>query len=319
MPALLGCTWAVQAATKDALGWAAVVAVLGLFLSPVKDIWGPEGAFKNNSTEKLATGFPYFASFFNCVLWIFYALADLPRLLQPLVINLIGASLHLSFLTVYWKNAKDEADARSCLLAFLGGLATLGGAATLATIRGDATPFGNAAMVVNVIMYYSPLAALGTVLKERSVAKMPFAPLLMTFIGSSLWLSFGTYIFDWPIIIPNAIGVCFGVLQLVLYAHVAAGERKRASADGTAGGAAPAAVTGHRATDAASYAPARANRTAKTTTTKHRVQMPHSVRRREPPRALLTRRAVPPLAGRARGGTAAVNAGGRAGGRWVLL
>ena len=175
---------------KDTLGWAAVIAVLGLFVSPVKDIFGAGGVLNSKSTRNLATGFPYFASFYNCVLWCLYAWADLPRLLQPLVINLIGASLHLSFFSVYWKFSK--ADSANCRNAFLGGAAVVAVASVLAFMSGSAQPYGNAAMVLNVIMYYSPLAALGTVLKERSVAKMPFAPLLMTFVGSSLWLSFGT-------------------------------------------------------------------------------------------------------------------------------
>jgi len=245
MPTFAGLTWTVVPAVKDAIGWAAVIAVLGLFLAPVKDIWGGKGAFKAKSTENLATGFPYFASFYNCLLWVLYATADLPRLLQPLVINIIGMTLHASFLSVYWRYAKDDADRKSCLTAFLGGAATVALAAYLSAVSGSAQPFGNVAMVVNVVMYYSPLAALGTVLKERSVAKMPFAPLLMTFIGSSLWFTFGMYIFDAPIFIPNVIGILFGIGQLVLYAHISAGEKKRAAegdaASGSAG-TAPAAL-----------------------------------------------------------------------------
>lgn len=216
MPSFAGITWVCDPIIQNTIGWAAVFAVLGLFASPIKDIWGEGGVFKRKNTGNLASGLVYFSSFFNCFFWVIYALGDLPRLLQPLVINLIGASLQLSFLSCYWYFAENK---KECNIAFLGGATVALASAIVAYNQSSVAIFGTAAAVLNVIMYYSPLAAVGTIIKEKSVAKMPFLPLLMTLIGSSLWFSYGAYIFDWPCIIPNILGVTFGITQLGLYAY----------------------------------------------------------------------------------------------------
>ncbi|KAK3287129.1 hypothetical protein CYMTET_5358 [Cymbomonas tetramitiformis] len=216
MPSFAGITWVCDPVIQNTIGWAAVFAVLGLFASPIKDIWGEGGVFKRKDTGNLASGLVYFSSFFNCFFWVIYALGDLPRLLQPLVINVIGASLQLSFLSCYWYYAENK---KECNIAFLGGATVALASAIVAYNQSSVTIFGTAAAVLNVIMYYSPLAAVGTIIKEKSVAKMPFLPLLMTLIGSSLWFSYGAYIFDWPCIIPNILGVMFGITQLGLYTY----------------------------------------------------------------------------------------------------
>jgi len=216
MPSFAGITWVCDPVIQNTIGWVAVFAVLGLFASPIKDIWGDGGVFKRKNTGNLASGLVYFSSFFNCFFWVLYALGDLPRLIQPLVINLVGAALQLSFLSCYWYYAENK---KECNVAFLGGATVALASAAVAYNQSSVAIFGTAAAVLNVIMYYSPLAAVGTIIKEKSVAKMPFLPLLMTLIGSSLWFSYGAYIFDWPCIIPNILGVTFGIIQLGLYTY----------------------------------------------------------------------------------------------------
>eukprot|EP00239_Pterosperma_sp_CCMP1384_P003537 CAMPEP_0197849670 /NCGR_PEP_ID=MMETSP1438-20131217/12853_1 /TAXON_ID=1461541 /ORGANISM="Pterosperma sp., Strain CCMP1384" /LENGTH=244 /DNA_ID=CAMNT_0043462453 /DNA_START=86 /DNA_END=816 /DNA_ORIENTATION=- len=235
MLSLLGYSWIPDPFIQNTLGWVAVFAVLGLFLSPIKDIWGEGGVFKNKSTASLATGIPYFASFFNCFLWSVYAFGDLPRLLQPLVINLIGAALHLSFMSCFWYYASDKKESST---AFISGAAVSAVCAVMSMQAGNVAIFGKAAAFVNVIMYYSPLAAVGEVLRTKSVKTWPLIPLIMTFIGSSLWFSYGLYILEWPCIIPNALGIIFGITQLATYAYVSKIEAaNQAEAGGLEAGA----------------------------------------------------------------------------------
>ncbi|KAK3239697.1 hypothetical protein CYMTET_50400 [Cymbomonas tetramitiformis] len=164
MPSAFGYTWEVVPEVQSIIGWSAVVAVLGLFMAPAKDIWGKDGVARLRSTRHLATGFPYFASFFNCLFWIIYASGNVQKLLQPLVINAIGAALHLSFLSCYLCFVEEK---QSSLVALVSGITLTAASTVWATLQHSVSAFGMLAAVLNSVMYYSPLAAVGTVVKEN--------------------------------------------------------------------------------------------------------------------------------------------------------
>jgi hypothetical protein len=48
-----------------------------------------------------------------------------------------------------------------------------------------------------------------------------FQPLIFGFLSAFVWGTYGWYIRDIPIIIPNAIGIVLCTIQLVLYAYYA--------------------------------------------------------------------------------------------------
>ena len=208
-----------SAFVQQAVGWAAVVATLFYFAAPIKDVFGENGIVKTRTNANLATGFPYFASFYNCALWVMYAAGDLPKLMQPLAINILGVSLQLSFLTCYWYYATEKDDLVSCRRAFFGGAFIVVVAFAVCESMHSFKPFGDFAMAMNIIMYYSPLAAFATVVREKSVARMPLAPLVLTLVCSLLWLTYGYMIRDVPIMTPNACGVLLGIAQLSVYAY----------------------------------------------------------------------------------------------------
>lgn len=147
MPSAFGYTWEVVPEIQSLIGWSAVVAVLGLFLAPAKDIWGKEGVARLRSTRHLATGFPYFASFFNCLFWIIYASGNVQKLLQPLVINAIGAVLHLSFFSCYLCFVKEK---QSSLVALFSGITLTAASSVWATSQQSVNCFGMLAAVRHV-------------------------------------------------------------------------------------------------------------------------------------------------------------------------
>ncbi|MCO5581626.1 hypothetical protein L7F22_035515 [Adiantum nelumboides] len=97
---------------------------------------------------------------------------------------------------------------------------------------------GTIAAVLNTAMYAAPLAAMVTLMKShlvqcrmkinhfnlvnvietKSVESMPFLLSLCTLINSCLWAIYGILKKDPFIIVPNALGVVFGIMQLTLYA-----------------------------------------------------------------------------------------------------
>merc|ERR1712232_959586 len=141
-------------------------------------------------------------------------MGDLPRMLQGLVINLIGLLLHTSFVLCYWAFVTDKTE---CVKTSAGIVGLVVVASAVAVYQGSAQPFGNLACLLNVVMYYAPLAAAGEVIRTKSVAKFPLLPLVMTFIGSASWFTFGFLIHEATVMIPNLLGIVFGILQLGIY------------------------------------------------------------------------------------------------------
>ncbi|GBG75260.1 hypothetical protein CBR_g19894 [Chara braunii] len=74
--------------------------------------------------------------------------------------------------------------------------------------------------VFTVLMYGSPLAVMGTVIKTLSVEFMPFSLSLLGFVCSSTWAAYGIYVQDLWIILPNLLGSLLGLMQLILYAYI---------------------------------------------------------------------------------------------------
>jgi hypothetical protein len=78
---------------------------------------------------------------------------------------------------------------------------------------------------------FGPLIAAGDVIRNRSSKGMSLCPMIMTLLSSMTWLSYGIYIKEISAMIPNALGVVFGILQLILFAWARRVERKTVGLD----------------------------------------------------------------------------------------
>mmetsp|Transcript_7674 Transcript_7674/g.21008 ORF Transcript_7674/g.21008 Transcript_7674/m.21008 type:complete len:276 (+) Transcript_7674:482-1309(+) len=210
----LGFTWEVMPEVKDRIGWLSTCMTLGLFLAPMQTVWGRGGIYQERSTQSVVNGFPYFAGFGSCLLWVLYASQDTARLMQPLAINAVGLALNTSFMICYWFLSPQPL---VCSVTFVAVAGSAVAAQKYAAFLGSAEPLGRLAALMNVLMLSSPLTAASEVVRTRSVAKYPFPPLLLTFAQSCSWLAFSAYIGDVSIMVPNLLGVVFGVVQLMLY------------------------------------------------------------------------------------------------------
>jgi uncharacterized protein with PQ loop repeat len=103
------------------------------------------------------------------------------------------------------------------MVYFISGTSVVVATTGLYAVKGDPDVFGSVAAVINILMYYAPLAALGEIMRTRSVARMPLPPLVMTVTGGICWVAYGTYIGKPEIVVPNVFGIVFGVVQLGVY------------------------------------------------------------------------------------------------------
>jgi solute carrier family 50 protein (sugar transporter) len=72
-------------------------------------------------------------------------------------------------------------------------------------------------MILNTIMYGSPLNVMALVIRTKSVEFMPLSLTLGTLFCSATWGLYGIWIGDINIYLPNIAGIALGLVQVVLY------------------------------------------------------------------------------------------------------
>jgi len=201
-------------AVATALGWIASASVVGLFISPIPQVMMK--VVKAKSTGQFSD-LPYLLSLTNCTLWVLYAMPA--GLFQPLFVNCVGAGLNVIWLAIFM----IYTDSKLILaLKILAVIAVCAAAEAVYLIMGsnglDGTAIvGDVADVFNIGMYGSPLAAVGTVFATRSVETLPIGMVSMTLIASALWGTYGKWIGDWHVGVPNDIGVLLAIVQVIVY------------------------------------------------------------------------------------------------------
>lgn len=221
-----GPSWEVDPTYANILAGAGSIIVILMWMSPFREIWTSETSiYKTKSAEKVNTAFGFVAGAVQCTLWIMYMCDKLDTMAIPFLVNIFGATLNTSFVACYWYFSKG--DQRKVLQAQIFALVpTIPFAIAVWVYEGENALVGYFAMTVNVLMLFGPLAAAGQVIKKRSNEGMILAQLVLIFLSSVVWFSYGLYIFDIPIMVPNGLGILFGILQITLYFWAARASRQ---------------------------------------------------------------------------------------------
>ncbi|XP_047306413.1 bidirectional sugar transporter SWEET5-like [Impatiens glandulifera] len=189
-----------------------------LFLSPLPTflhIW------KAKSVEEFKPD-PYLATLLNCAMWVFYALPMVhPGSTLVGTINGIGLFIELIYVFFYFFFSNQKK--RKTILVvfgvecfFVGIIVTITMYAFETTKRRSML-VGIVCVVLNAIMYASPLTVMRQVIRTKSVKYMPFWVSFANSINAVIWLAYALLKFDLYVTIPNGLGTLFGVMQLILY------------------------------------------------------------------------------------------------------
>jgi solute carrier family 50 protein (sugar transporter) len=219
-------SWVIDSQVATYIALVASTLTIIMWLAPVRDVWtAPYSIFRAGNTENVATGFGFVAGTFNCILWNLYAYNKLDIMFVPFVVNTAGFFLNISFVLCYfcYGDSKARRETRNHLLAMLFVTAVAAGSWWA---EGNNEPVGYFASFVNVLMLFGPLAAARDVIRSRSARGLSLLPLVMTLVASLVWCSYGVYIQNIPAIVPNGLGILFGILQLVLFAWAKNQEKK---------------------------------------------------------------------------------------------
>ena len=160
---------------------------------------------------------PYSCMVGNCFLWSTYGL--LKHQASIWAPNIIGTLLALYYCRTFIRYSPSSAPTLpgsvkqhvTFTLVVMGAVA----AAVLSGI--NPSYVGQAAVVLCIALFASPLAALKTVVVTKSAKSIPLPFTVASVVNCFLWSVTGAFkLKDWNVIVPNALGLVFGLAQVVL-------------------------------------------------------------------------------------------------------
>ncbi|KAL2649879.1 hypothetical protein R1flu_018007 [Riccia fluitans] len=195
---------------------------IALFASPLPTFWK---IFKKKDTEDYS-GIPYVATLMNCLLWVLYGLPLVSKdALLVLTINVAGCAFEISYLILFllYSPKMERRKVGKILIAVTIVYSILVSLSLIVVPKKTRKmEVGSLCVIFGVGMYVSPLSVMRLVIKTRSVEYMPLLLCICVFLNSTVWTGYGILAKDVFIIIPNALGMLAGVLQLslhVIYRH----------------------------------------------------------------------------------------------------
>ncbi|XP_057778759.1 bidirectional sugar transporter SWEET16-like [Salvia miltiorrhiza] len=174
---------------------------------------------KKKSSENYK-GVPYVTTLLSTSLWTLYGAVDPDDGVLIVTVNSVGIASQAAYLLLFLFYASKERKVKYLGLVVLE-LLFLGIviAATLGVFHGDLrrTFVGVLCATFTIAMYAAPLSAVRNVVRTKSVEYMPFWLCLSLVVNAAVWFSFAMLLKDYYVLVPNAVGIVFGSLQLSVY------------------------------------------------------------------------------------------------------
>ncbi|GAB2248994.1 hypothetical protein Droror1_Dr00012353 [Drosera rotundifolia] len=203
---------------RTAVGIIGNVISVGLFMSPVPTFLR---IIKKKDVENFKPD-PYIATILNCFLWVFYGMPFVhPHSMLVQTINGFGIFIEAIYISIFF--IYSNWPKRRKILLWLLGEAVMFVAIVLSTLlavhgtKKRTIIAGTFCVILNVIMYASPLTVMRMVIKTKSVKYMPFWLSVANLANGLTWMCYALIRIDPWVAVPNGLGAFFGILQLILY------------------------------------------------------------------------------------------------------
>ena len=195
----------------EIFGWVGSVLATIFFLSPIVPF---SSLIKDEITYKDTPGVLLIMSFFNCILWGVYGLRG--DLTQVYVTNFLGCFITFIFIVIYLIYLTEEKILTSIIyniiaLNFLVEIFYI----SYALCNNDYV--GNAATVFNVLMYAAPGEKIYKVYQTQKYDLLPIISSICGLASATCWFTYGVYKNNSNLMIPNALGIFFAVLQIIVW------------------------------------------------------------------------------------------------------
>ncbi|EEF52022.1 conserved hypothetical protein [Ricinus communis] len=166
---------------------------------------------------------PYLATVLNCAMWSFYGLPIVEEdSILVTTINAAGLVIELTYVAIFFVFAPFHKRKKIVIVLVLE-LIIMAGVIIItmgifSSIKKRATFVGILCIILNVIMYTSPLTVMRMVIRTKSVKYMPFYLSLASLCNGLIWVAYAALRFDIYLVLPNGLGALSGLVQIVLYA-----------------------------------------------------------------------------------------------------
>jgi solute carrier family 50 protein (sugar transporter) len=160
---------------------------------------------------------PYFSMCLSGILWFTYGrLVGEPTIWAS---NLLPFALGCLYCGIFIQNAPPSFALRPYAIAAASVVAVVVAALVLMPPESAATLLGLVGNTLVVAMFGGPLAAMRTVIRDRSTESLPFGMCVATFVNCLLWFLYGTLVIgDANVWVGNGIGLASSIVQLALFA-----------------------------------------------------------------------------------------------------
>lgn len=198
--------------TREFYGWVAALFSISFFLKPLRPYLK---LVQGKIDFKNSPAFFVTVNYINCICWYIYS--DLISSRQIKCINLIGSIVNfiLIFVYLFYEIRVYTID------AILNGLIIIIG--TYALYRGftvileDDEAVGNICLGTHFIALLSPFALIVKVIRKKNYNLIPIHMEWISLSASISWITYGVYLLNYNIILPNLISFIFGIILIIIY------------------------------------------------------------------------------------------------------
>ncbi|KAF5195498.1 Bidirectional sugar transporter sweet15 [Thalictrum thalictroides] len=202
--------------------WAFSFGVIGnlislmVYLAPLSTFYR---VYKKKSTEGFQS-VPYVVALFSAMLWIYYAFLKSEAYLL-ITINSFGCFIETIYLVMYMVYAPRKAKLLTAKLLLLLNLGLFSLIFLLTFLLAEGPNrvriLGWVCVAFSACVFAAPLSIMRIVIRTKSVEFMPFYLSFFLTLSAIVWFSYGLFMKDFYIMLPNILGFIFGVLQMALY------------------------------------------------------------------------------------------------------
>ena len=199
---------------QEIFGWVATGLTICLYISPIIPfikVFKKKLKYEDTPIVLIST------SYVNCFCWYIYG--DMIFSNQIKICNMIGIILNLILICIYLiYEIKDYTlDAiLNVLIIISGSLALYKG---LANVINDDSIIGKICNGTAILVFLCPIRLIYKVIKDKNYVLIPNYVAYVLFMASSCWVTYGVFIKDIYVILPNAFGILLAIIQIIVYTY----------------------------------------------------------------------------------------------------
>lgn len=204
-------TGTLQSPTAQQLALAGVIIGIMLSLSPIPTFI--DIAIHSKTTGGYTVA-PYISSLVCSTCWLSYAVIAGGSKSDLIPLNAISFGIYAIYCSIFLYFSENR---WKVIRIYMAVLIVLALTVIAAVVVKSLLFIGVVATVANCVMFAAPLAVMQQVIQTKSVRYMPFLLSFSSFLCATVWLIWALIVRDYFVLIPNALGTFFGLIQLILY------------------------------------------------------------------------------------------------------